>query len=213
MTFNIAPKLMIVICAVYAVFVFSIFPAWTVDDAFITYRYAEHLAQNGELNWNVGADPVEGYTGIVLPTVLAGFIKLGASPIMVSRSIGIVSFFLSLWLLFVLLRELKIHPIISGSTLLIFGTIPVLFTHATSGLETMLFVSAMLFALYTFIRSKTGFLFFWSLLFVSLVRPEGVLFAGLLFLAAAASIYRTDRTSFVPFLIRFCAAYFLPALA
>src|SRR3954465_2857630 len=40
------------------------FPRATVDDAFITYRYAENLARHGELTFNVGGNPVEGYTGV-----------------------------------------------------------------------------------------------------------------------------------------------------
>ena len=32
---------------------------WTPDDAFIAYRYAEHLAQGHGLVWNAGEAPVE----------------------------------------------------------------------------------------------------------------------------------------------------------
>ena len=55
----------------YSVGVFCIFPKWTVDDAFISFRYAQNLVESGELNWNPGEDPVEGYTGVMLP-ILAG---------------------------------------------------------------------------------------------------------------------------------------------
>jgi hypothetical protein len=51
-------------------------PKWTVDDAYITYRYAQNLARHGELNWNVGQDPVEGYTGVAWPVILSGFCRL-----------------------------------------------------------------------------------------------------------------------------------------
>ena len=63
---------------VSAAAILFVFPKWTVDDAFITYRYAANLADHGELNWNVGEDPVEGYTGVLLPVVLAGGMKIGA---------------------------------------------------------------------------------------------------------------------------------------
>jgi hypothetical protein len=36
------------------------FPKWVVDDAFIIFRYAENLAETGQLTWNPGENPVEG---------------------------------------------------------------------------------------------------------------------------------------------------------
>src|SRR3989344_5388213 len=137
----------------YAAVVMAIFPKWAVDDAYITFRYAENLALHGELNWNVGEPPVEGYTGVALPVILAGFIKLGISPVVASRGIGIFSFFLSLAVFFLILRRLKINEFISGLMLTLFATTPVLFTHATSGTETMLFMSAILLGLYAFLMS------------------------------------------------------------
>ena len=46
-----------------AVLAILAFPPSAADDAYITFRYARNLAEHGELNWNVGEDPVEGYTG------------------------------------------------------------------------------------------------------------------------------------------------------
>ena len=37
-----------------AALVLASFPEWTIDDAFIYYRYAENLANHGVLTWNVG---------------------------------------------------------------------------------------------------------------------------------------------------------------
>ncbi len=57
----------VALSSLYAVVALAWFPKWTVDDAYITYRYAENLALNGQLTWNPGLDPVEGYTGVALP--------------------------------------------------------------------------------------------------------------------------------------------------
>ena len=72
-------KLLIVASIAYPIFVLSIFPNWVIDDAIIGYRYSENLAVHGSLTWNVGEAPVEGYTGVFLPVMLAGAIKLGAN--------------------------------------------------------------------------------------------------------------------------------------
>src|SRR5438105_11061105 len=66
----------LVISAAYALIVLATFPRSTVDDAFITFRYARNLALNGQLVWNVGQPPVEGYTGVAWPVVLAALIRL-----------------------------------------------------------------------------------------------------------------------------------------
>ena len=63
-------------------------PKWTIDDAFISYRYAQNLAEHGELTWNPGEDPVEGYTGVALPVILAAGMKVGIEPTTSSKALG-----------------------------------------------------------------------------------------------------------------------------
>lgn len=50
---------------------------FTLDDAFITYRYSDHLAGGHGPVWNVGEDPVEGYTSFTWMLVAAAGIALG----------------------------------------------------------------------------------------------------------------------------------------
>ena len=83
-----------------------IFPKWTVDDAFITYRYAENLARHGELTWNIGEEPVEGYTGVALPVLLAGLIQTGVQPVAVAKVMGALSHLARGLLLFMVLRRM-----------------------------------------------------------------------------------------------------------
>src|SRR5438094_461628 len=75
-----------------------VFPRWTVDDAYITFRYAENLALHGALTWNLGGDPVEGYTGVLLPIILAGLIRLGVEPILGSWMVGVLAYWAELLL-------------------------------------------------------------------------------------------------------------------
>lgn len=53
---------------------------FTLDDAYITYRYSDHLAGGAGPVWNVGEDPVEGYTSFLWMLIAAGGIALGADP-------------------------------------------------------------------------------------------------------------------------------------
>src|ERR1043166_1004184 len=87
------PAIFLLVAAIgYTVAAIALFPKLTVDDAYITVRYAENLARHGELVYNVGEQPVEGYTGVALPVLLAGFVRLGISPILAGRAIGIAAF-------------------------------------------------------------------------------------------------------------------------
>jgi arabinofuranosyltransferase len=58
------------------------------DDAYISFRYAKNLAELGQLVFNPG-ERVEGFTNFLWTVLLAGGIKLGLSPVLTSRFLGI----------------------------------------------------------------------------------------------------------------------------
>ena len=103
----------------YAAVVLALFPKWTVDDAFITYRYAENLAHHSELTWNVGEEPVEGYTGVALPVLVAAWIKVGGSAVVAGKLIGVGSFFLAALMLALCLRTLRASRTVCAIALLL----------------------------------------------------------------------------------------------
>ena len=53
-----------------------IWPAWLSDDAFISFRYAQNLAQGHGLVYNLG-ERVEGYTNFLWTVIAAGVIRAG----------------------------------------------------------------------------------------------------------------------------------------
>lgn len=58
------------------------------DDAYMSYRYAKHLAFGHGLVWNVGERPLEGYTNPLLVFMLAPFVRFGADPLLVTRALS-----------------------------------------------------------------------------------------------------------------------------
>ena len=50
--------------------------AWLADDAFISFRYAQHFAEGEGLVWNLG-HRVEGYTNFLWTVLVAAGLKLG----------------------------------------------------------------------------------------------------------------------------------------
>lgn len=58
------------------------------DDGFISFRYAQNLAEGRGLVYNAG-EYVEGYTNLLWTLALAGFMRLGAQPEIMSHVLGI----------------------------------------------------------------------------------------------------------------------------
>jgi hypothetical protein len=184
----------------YAILAVVRFPRWAVDDAFILFRYAENLATTGRLSWNPGENPVEGYTGVALIVLIAAAIKLGISPLLAAHFFGIFFFFAGAVLLVLILRGFNLGSTIA---LALYFTAPFMYAHVWSGLETTMFVAAILFALYAFTQ-KHRKLFIASLLLLGLVRPEGALLSIILL-----ALYRPFSINTVIWFLLPAAAYFI----
>lgn len=177
---------------------FALYPRWIVDDAYISYRYGANLAVHGELNWNPGEDPVEGYTGVMLPLVAAMLVKAGLP---VAGSVQVMS--MCIWLLSLLalnrlLHRMKVGDAMRRAALLAYTLSPIAFMHALSGLETLWFTAALLAvgsALVQCLQNarSTGRdvieLGLWALA-AALIRPEGA-WAGSV--ACVLAIAASDR--------------------
>lgn len=211
MFFKKVAALLLIASVIYPLAAQIIFPRFSVDDAYITFRYAENLALWGELNWNIGEDPVEGYTGAALPVLLAGFIKLGVSPERASQYIGIFFFWFGWLMLFLAGRKLGLPTVGLGGLMVLYATTPILFTHSFGGMETMMFLAAALAAISALIYGKDAW-FFAALLFAGLTRPEGVALAAFFILAAGLAKRTSSPDEFSRFLKSFVLIYFLPAL-
>lgn len=182
------PWLLIGITLAYATWTLWTAPAWTVDDAYILFRYARNWATTGIPTWNPGEPPVEGYTGTLYLALLTGAYRLGLPLEQTAKALGIGSFAAAGLFLWLLLHRLGVRPGLRAGALLLYGTAAFLFPHALSGLETMLVVALLTGALWLTVRalhlqrSSAAIVAVAALLPLALVRPEGLLFAGALLL-------------------------------
>lgn len=117
--------------------------SFTIDDAYISYRYARNLARGLGLVYNEG-ERIEGYTNFLWTVLLAAGIKLGIDPEVVAKGLGGLSACGALTALFLLARRFR--PL---------GTMPVMATwlfassivqsgYAVFGLETAFFIFLVL---------------------------------------------------------------------
>jgi len=156
---------------------------WLEDDAFITYRYAQNLTQGEGLVFNPG-ERVEGYSN-PLWVLLSGLaLKAGLAPWHLARATGILGGLLCL--LFSWRLALRIRPtagLATAAAPLILALTPMLPRHAVTGLETVPY-AAFLAAALLLSGARSGrmvsTLLVATLIAVSLLRPEGFVFALLI---------------------------------
>jgi hypothetical protein len=152
-------------------------PTWsfTVEDAFLGFRYARNFARGLGLVYNPG-ERVEGYTSLTWELLLAGALKLGLDPERVTKWIGALAAsgaLILIWRLSSRLRPFATAPCLATW---LFATAVPTCAFAPSGMETMLFVLLLLAAVALAERPASGALF----ALATLTRPEGAIAFALL---------------------------------
>lgn len=121
--------------------------AWpfTVDDTFITLRYAKHLATGQGLVWNLGEPPVEGYSNFTFVLLGAVAYALGLDPVLSLKIVGVLALVLNALLIYTLARFwVGLVPALCPVALYLSLFGPVWWS--VSGLETLTYVALVLAA-------------------------------------------------------------------
>jgi hypothetical protein len=115
----------------------------TLDDAYITFRYARHLAEgNGLGAWNRTGEHVEGYSSLLWTLLLAGAARLGVDVRLASKVLGAAA---ALVVVAALVRHRDDRPaILAGLFLAVY--VPFVL-YAASGMEAVAFTSLVTLAL------------------------------------------------------------------
>ncbi|HEU4365395.1 MAG TPA: hypothetical protein VFT13_08000 [Candidatus Krumholzibacteria bacterium] len=150
------------------------------DDSFISFRYAEHLADGHGLTFNIGEEPVEAYSNLLWIVVCAALYGAGLDLPAVTPYAGILLGLAALYVLWALCRRRAPLWTQQLLPLLAFASCGPFIIYAVSGMETALFAFLLLLVVKCsedFVDAPgwrplaalatAGFL-------VSLTRPEGV---------------------------------------
>ncbi len=161
---------------------------FVLDDAYITFRYSENLVRSGEIIWNLGEDPVEGFTSMLWMLLNAGGILLGIDPVVFSKIVSFIAGIGILWLLISSTRavDFRLKCIFLGA----FCLSPVFGFLSMQGMETVLTAFLVLSSSLTILAfmdkpEKTLNLVLTLVLFVLcfLARPDTIVFNGTAYLA------------------------------
>jgi hypothetical protein len=147
---------------------FWVFSRFTVDDAFITWRYGQNLVEHGVWNYNpTNFDPTQAYTNPIfaLLSVIPAF--FGLNVVLFFKLLSLLS--LVAFIIFFLRRRPE-----ANLPLAIFFAVPATMIHIFGGLETFLFVSLMLLLLLA-IKNDEGRLAVVVTCALLITRPEAIL--------------------------------------
>jgi arabinofuranosyltransferase len=152
-----------------------------VDDSFIFFRYAENIVNGHGFVWNVGEQPVEGYSSFLYLVIFIFGKLLSFNPEILSIVIGIICSSFTLYLTFLIYQHLN-PKLISENifTVFIIGITPSFLYWSVAGMETAFYSMFLLLAFYFFLTRPDDFksnLFNGILFgFLCLIRFEATLF-------------------------------------
>ncbi|TCP42278.1 hypothetical protein [Rhodovulum marinum] len=128
------------------------------DDAFISLRYARHLAEYGVLEWNLG-ERVEGYTNFLHVLLTAGLIRLDIPPIWAAQGLNIAAL---AGLIVLQARALRMalpgpeHAMLRSLTVLVTAAVPGLAVWALGGLEAPFLAALLLGGVSSVLAAERG---------------------------------------------------------
>lgn len=224
---DINPKKLCIVSifAATILFVLMLVYVWgfTIDDAYISFRYSEHLASGFGLVWNVDQPPVEGYSNFFWVLIIAFISLLKLDLLFSSKLIGLLSVFGIIILFWYIISDMfknKINKFIAFtiSTVLILIS-PFTVIHTVSGMETMFYTFLLLGVMYVAWKiikspkSKLIWLFALLTLLLSLTRPEGILISlALIFTIIYISIKKSNKTIHLIYFLPIMILYFIPII-
>jgi 4-amino-4-deoxy-L-arabinose transferase-like glycosyltransferase len=167
--------------------------AFIIDDAGISYTYAQNLVDGNGLVVNPGGEKIEGYTNPLWVFIIALFMKIGLfNPIVTPKVISIIFTIASFAIIFRLFTKLRpggFSVFAAYLTTLAIAANSSLTVWSVSGLENGLYNFLIIYAAYRLIfeiQRKfrwqiSGVIFF----LVALTRPDGIVFVIVAFGFAA----------------------------
>lgn len=203
----------------------GIFVAWqfTMDDAYITFRYSKNLAEGAGLTWNPGSShPVEGYTNFLWMMLMVIPYLLGWSPIVFSKLAGLSATAACGVIMYAHAVKSTGKALAGFMAVIPLVVLPSVYFHAVSGLETMAYALILLLMFIIGHKSIIGsgevkktllFLAPLLVLLAGLTRPEGILpgmvVLATLFFNATGARRRTIFLACLTMLILPGGVYFL----
>ncbi len=165
----------------------------TIDDAFITFRYAQNLLAGQGFTYNPGQVVMGTTTPLytLLMAGLAGFTGYADYP-RIAYLVNALADVLTCLLLARLGDQISRHRGVGLAAAALWAVAPMSVTFAVGGMETSVFILLLVLSAALYLAGRTRWAAFTCGLLV-LTRPDGLIFVGLVALDALLSGWRTRR--------------------
>jgi hypothetical protein len=174
--------LLLIAVGVFASLIVSVFD-FTVDDAFIFFRYSHNLAEGFGPTYNAAPPRAEGYTSFSWMLLMTIPHFLNIDPLVFSKVFGLLFTLSTFALTFALVThlvhsdEISLKRLVGAIVVFSLAVFPPTAVHAISGMETSLFTFTLTAFIYAVVRGmdERKFLNYVPLLglLCGLTRPEG----------------------------------------
>lgn len=162
------------------------------EDAYITYRFAENLAQGEGFVFNPGEPAVLGTTTPLYTVILAVGARLGANIPRLSLAIGVASFAAALVLVVLLAHELGF--VAAGFAVALTWGLSAVPFQSIEGMETALYLALIVGAFYAAVRRRRAVAIALAAL-ATITRPDGLaLIAAIVVLLVARRAWSWPAT-------------------
>ncbi len=168
--------------AITARILFHYSTGFVIDDAFITYRYAENIALGNGFVYNLG-ERVLGTTTPLFTLILSAFATAGISVYKASLAVSLLCSGFTAIIVLRLAQSLR-FTLWCWAPVLLYALFPRSLPMETGGMETALFTVLITAAIYFHHRGQ-HFYAMGSATLASVTRPEGLLLMALLLLWSA----------------------------
>jgi hypothetical protein len=155
-----------------------LFWRYTVDDAFISFRYAKNLTEGHGLVYNPG-ERVEGYSNLAWTLLFALLSLISAEPVGLAKAVGVALGVGALPLVLLLGLEASGSALVAALCVLLVAINPFVAVWLVAGLETPLFLLGLAALAYASARELKA-LYFAAGALVCLSRPEGAALVAVL---------------------------------
>ena len=158
-----------------------VFWRYTVDDAYISFRYAKNLIDGHGLVYNPG-ERVEGYSNLAWTLLFALLSLVSAEPVGLAKAVGVGMGVASLPFVLLLGLEASGSAVVAALGVLLVAIDPFVAVWLVAGLETPLFLLALAILAWASARRHRG-VYVVAGAVAALCRPEAAALLGLLALA------------------------------
>ncbi len=172
------------------------------DDVYISMRYARHFSEGHGFAWNIGQEPVEGFTNLLWTLWIAFLMLFKKDPgILLAASSALLHIGTVILMFRFLRKKIGSSPVLSSILCVLLAFWSPILRQAKTGLENPLLLFLFVLSMYLLVdngsQRKQLTAGAWIAGLLPLVRPSGLYYSGMLFILFGFQYIWPERDNLV----------------